>query len=189
MALSKCSEKAGWEFVDQGATVSCIDQFVSLLNKTSNEKWLVILTEFKKGVVGGLEPKLWTHLRNIYLRVIESNSAGKFEFFTSNLKVSPDVRFVISTFDDALAILRNTKGLEYSPCQSEVKQLREQALERLDKCLERCGLSKILPDDYQWPKVMLEQSSESDDEIHESESEDEDEDEDENEDVYDQDRI
>jgi len=152
MALSKFSESSGWEFELEGKKTTCVDQFISLLNKTTSDKWLVIFTEFKKGVVGGLEPKYWTHIRNIVLRVVENNSDGKYDFFKSNPKLSPDIRFVASSFDEALQSLKATKAQDYVPTSKEIENLRKHSLSKLEKCLERCGLLSIVPKDYPWPE-------------------------------------
>jgi hypothetical protein len=152
MALSKASEAAGWEYMRDGKMVSCVDDFISLLNKTPSKNWLAILTEFKKGVVGGLEPKYWTHIRNIYLRVVENNSDGKYDYFKSTPHLSPDIRFVASSFDEALKSLKATHAQGYEPSPKEIENLRKQSLLKLTNCLERCGLQHILPNDYQWPE-------------------------------------
>jgi hypothetical protein len=127
MALSKASESSGWEYEHEGKKVICVDDFISLLNKTSSDKWLVIFTEFKKGVVGGLEPKDWTQIRNIYLRVVENNSDGKYDFFKSKPNLSPDIRFVSTSFNEGLRSLKATHAQDYQPLPNEIEDLRRQS--------------------------------------------------------------
>ncbi len=151
MAAAKVSESTGWAYTEKGCSHLCIEDVLEALNKSSFEQWIVILTEFRKGVVpGGLEPKRWPLIRNIYLRVIENNSNGKFSFFNSSLSASPDFRFVEESFKAERREFVSVKSKQPSP--GEELKLRKRALKKLDNCLAKCGLKPIIPVEFSWPE-------------------------------------
>jgi hypothetical protein len=152
MAASKCAQSNGWEYMLEGNKVSCIQEVISYLNKTTPEQWLEILTDFKEGAIGRLEPKRWPQLRNLYLRIIENNSDGKYTFFKSNFELSPDFKFVQLNFENSLKIFKASKAPDYEPTPEDVKSLRQQSIKRLEKCLDGCGVKSIVPADFPWPE-------------------------------------
>jgi hypothetical protein len=163
MAAAAASADEGWVDIKNGRL--CIDDVLEALNKTSFEQWIVIFADFRKGVApGGLEPKKWPLVRNIYLRVIENNSSGKFSFFKSSqsLRSSPDFRFVEESFK---AGCREFIGIHSRPPSAgDELNLRKRALKKLDNCLAKCGLKPIIPANFSWPEgvQMSEENDDSD---------------------------
>ncbi len=151
MATSKCSETQGWLYKEDEVVTQCADFVVNALNKTTMASWLVIMTEFKSGVVKALEPKKWPDIRNIYLRVIENNSEGRFKFFAQEVALSPDARFVNSDFEKRVSEYKENNADE-EPSQEKRRELRSKSIIKLNACLAKCGLKQIINDEYAWPE-------------------------------------
>lgn len=159
MTAASVSAQLGWVYDDNGRQRLCIDEVIELLNKTSIAHWTHILSEFRRGVVaGGLEPKKWPLIRNIYLRVIQDNSNGKFDFFASRLAASPDYRFVEESYKAECRSFASLNGRDATV--AECLELRGRALIKLKNCLVRCGLKPILPANLTWPEAAQSTQSE-----------------------------
>jgi len=148
MGAAKMAERNGWVYPKDGSIRNNIHDYIDLLNKTDAVKWIYILTDFKYGAIGSLEPKRWPQVRNLFLRVAENNSGGQLSYFKNNYDLSPDAYFIKSFYNR-----RCKETLSSMPPGSELSSdikntLRNEAINSLKACLSLCGIEYILPDNY-----------------------------------------
>ena len=142
MALSKVFETKKWD-------ISVVDEFVGALNKTSPELWVKILTDYKGSVVSGLDPKQWTIMRGIFLRVLQENRPKSYSFYSKdNFKDSPDARILCNEIKNRCSSWKREIDLtdeETPPLpDTERNDWCEEAIKVLNLRLDTCGLNSIL---------------------------------------------
>lgn len=133
MGLEYAFEKDGWD--DQ-----LIDSYIDALNGYSTQQWVVILREYKSGIVSENSPKLWPSMREIFLRFIEVKKPSWSFFSKSNLQsFHPDYLFCLNFVKQKFKAYRLDKP-EERPSETIQSEWVNQSIESLVACLSAIGV-------------------------------------------------
>ncbi|TYO98082.1 DndB-like DNA-sulfur modification-associated protein [Geothermobacter ehrlichii] len=147
MALSYFSEKTGWGKIKTGNKETTSDNlFVNALNKLPAENWIFILTDLKKEAIGSeLNPKLWIQMRNLFLRVVQSNTKNKYFDNIDTIRYSPDFMAVKRKVKSKIDGFKATNPME-EPGVDLVKTYINESINELKRTLQKCGLNPLSDD-------------------------------------------
>jgi len=133
MALESSFEIDGW-------SDDLIEKFLSAINSYTAQEWVIILTEYKRGVQLESSPKLWPSMREIFLRFIELKEESWTFFSKSTLHdFHPDYIFCKNIINEDLKGFHRSSPDE-KPNSKDIDDWVSASVSRLKECLDKLSV-------------------------------------------------
>lgn len=133
-----------------GRPVSLADsELIHSIRSYSKENWIHLLTDFKSLVRPELDPKYWSDMRNLVLRVVERNSDDP-KFFPKGTTLcphSPDYKACRRLVIDRIKQYRRDKGdNSHQPSEDDVLEWTDFISNKVINTVRKCDLPSLCDD-------------------------------------------
>lgn len=131
---------------NSASITSAKKKFLKAINAIPVEFWRSAFSESRMQAIGKLEPKRWTHIRDILLRAIEQYSDIPV-FRGRDIRKSPDFDILKRTIENRIKVYCDKEGVKkVEPTPSLISEWSKESSTQTGRLLEQLGLDRLRED-------------------------------------------
>jgi hypothetical protein len=120
------------------------NQFLEGINSIPNDFWRAAFCENRMQAIGKLEPKRWTHIRDMLLRAMEQFSGDIKVFDGRGIQRSPDFDILKRSIDNMIKVHCDTNGVRnVEPTGELISEWSQESSDRTTRLLGQLGLDPL----------------------------------------------
>lgn len=126
---------------------SARERFLEMVNAIPMQFWRSAFSEHRMQAIGKLEPKRWTHIRDILLRALEQFSDIEV-FRAQDIQKSPDFDILKRNIENRIKVYCDQKGVKkVEPTHSLISEWAKESSDQTGGLLDKLGLDRLCEDD------------------------------------------